>query len=103
MYNLERTPREHRFRYGSLKAYEQRFRQARGPNLEFGRAAHWSETPRSGAKWSELECQDLISHFRDLIPEDGRQMSFRQLCELAWNHGSSICSAIASTTSTCSS
>lgn len=85
--DLARSHDEHRRRYGELKAFEQNFRSKRGPNVEFGRAAHWSETPRSGARWSEAELAELISHFRDLIPENGTQMSFKQLCELAWHHG----------------
>lgn len=85
--DLARSTHEHRFCYGQLKSFEQRFRANRGPNLGFGRAAHWSETPRSGAKWSETEEAELVQHFRDLVPENGTMMSFKQLCELAWHHG----------------
>lgn len=85
--DLARSQDEHRHRYGRLKSFEQRFREQRGPNVEFGRAAHWSETPRSGAKWTEPELIELLTHFRDLIPENGTMMSFKQLCELAWHHG----------------
>jgi hypothetical protein len=70
--DLSRSPTEHSQRYRKLKAYEERFRQERGPNTEFGRAAYWSETPRSGAKWTPLEDAELILHFRDLVPENGR-------------------------------
>lgn len=85
--DLARSPDEHRHRYGKLKGFEEQFRRERGPNLEFGRAAHWSETPRSGAKWSPIEEAELVLHFRDLIPENGQLISLKQLCELAWHHG----------------
>lgn len=80
---------QHRYVCGVLqRAYMQHIKLY-GPNPAFGPANAWGDTPRSGAKWSEAEDEALMNHVTSMIRVDIHQISVRELCNLAWEHGRS--------------
>ena len=67
MYEYQRSVFDHKVRHAQLRKYEEQFRASR--------------------RWTEAEDAELVMHFRDLVPENGKLMTHKQICELAWHHG----------------
>jgi hypothetical protein len=68
-----------------LKSVESRYRALRGANPLL---PNWTDTPRSGAKWSEAEEADLLMLVARSV-DSGDKLTPWRIAELAWLHGRS--------------
>lgn len=84
-----RSPSEHGMHYAALKRAEAQVQREKGENDKLGVASLWGPTPRAGAYWGNLENDELVSLFRDKIPENGTKLGVRAIAELAWELGRS--------------
>lgn len=60
-----------------------------GANSEFGISAKWSEVPRSGAKWTQAELDDLLVRLKEMRDAANRLLIPADIAALAWIHGRS--------------
>ena len=89
--STHRTPTNLEFarQYAALKRAEEKVYRERGENTKLGVCANWGPNPRSGARWSNLENDELRLQFRDKIPENGQPLGPRAIAEIAWEFGRS--------------
>lgn len=70
-----------------LKKAQTEYNRKRGPNPAFPWST-WGQTPRSGAKWTDVEIKSLMLSI-STMQQTVELLGINHLCELAWLHGRS--------------
>lgn len=87
------TKRDHIDRTRRLKAADKQLLACKGLNVvQLGDSVQWSETPRSGARWTDSENGDLLTLFhsaikRALITPKQEKLGASDLALIAWHFG----------------
>lgn len=83
------TINEHSLRYARLKKADAQVRAKHGANHTLGLPSEWSPTPRAGARWSEQECEALVSAIETYYKVRNQPLTCYELAELGWKIGRS--------------
>lgn len=73
----------------AVKHAERKIARELKQNPEFGIANEWSTTPRSGAKWTDLENEALHRLVKRCSEAKRKKLDLIDLAVIAWAHGRS--------------